>query len=225
MKAMILAAGRGERMKPLTDVTPKPLLKVRGRPIIEWTVERLARGGIVELVINHSHQGALIESALGDGSRLGVSIRYSPEKDALETAGGIAKALPLLVPGPFVAVNGDILCDFDFATLRTRELGGGLTHLVLVANPAHHPEGDFALRGEQVRDDGAPRWTFSGIGLYRPELFESVRPGDKTRLAPLLRAAMARGLVTGEIHSGQWHDIGTPERLDDLNRNVGAHPA
>jgi len=225
MKAMILAAGRGERMRPLTDTVPKPLLKVRGRPIIEWTIERLARAGIVELVINHSHLGALIEAALGDGSRLGVSIRYSPEKEALETAGGIAKALPLLVPGPFVAVNGDILCDFDFATLRGRELGGDLAHLVLVANPAHHPDGDFALRGEDVRDDGAPRWTFSGIGLYRPELFESVRPGDKAKLAPLLRAAMARGLVTGEIYRGEWHDIGTPERLDHLDSSLGARRA
>ena len=212
-------------MRPLTDRVPKPLLKVRGRPIIEWTIERLARAGIVELVINHSHLGALIEAALGDGSRLGVSIRYSPEKEALETAGGIAKALPLLVPGPFVTVNGDILCDFDFAALRGRALGGDLAHLVLVANPAHHQEGDFALHGEQVRDDGAPRWTFSGIGLYRPELFESVRPGDKAKLAPLLRTAMARGLVTGEIHSGKWHDIGTPERLDNLNRSLGARRA
>ena len=219
---MILAAGRGERMRPLTDTAPKPLLKVRGRPIIEWTIERLARGGIVELIINHSHLGELIEATLGDGARLGVSIRYSPEKEALETAGGIAQALPLLVPGPFVAVNGDILCDFNFATLRGRELGDNLAHLVLVANPAHHPEGDFALCGEQARDDGAPRWTFSGIGLYRPELFEAVRPGDKAKLAPLLRAAMARGLVTGEIHGGQWHDVGTPERLDHLNRSLGA---
>ena len=222
---MILAAGRGERMRPLTDTVPKPLLEIRGRPIIQWTIERLARGGIVELVVNHSHLGAQIEAALGDGSRHGVSIRYSPEKEALETAGGIAKALPLLAPGPFVAVNGDILCDFDFASLGTRLLGRSLAHLVLVANPDHHPGGDFGLQGEQVRDDEAPRWTFSGIGLYRPELFEPVRPGDKAQLAPLLRAAMAHGLVTGELHSGQWHDVGTPERLSHLNRSLGERRA
>lgn len=217
MKAMILAAGRGERMRPLTDTVPKPLLKVRGRPIIAWTIERLARGGIVELVINHSHLGTLIEAALGDGSRLGVSIRYSPEKEALETAGGIAKALPLLVPGPFVAVNGDILCDFDFATLRGRELGGDLAHLVLVANPPHHPQGDFPVRDGRVRDEDGPRWTFAGIGLYRPELFASIRAGERAQLAPLLRAAMARGLVGGEIHGGAWLDVGTPERLQAAN--------
>jgi len=223
MKAMILAAGRGERMKPLTDVTPKPLLKVRGRPIIEWTVERLARGGIVELVINHSHLGALIESALGDGNRLGVSIRYSPEKDALETAGGIAKALPLLVPGPFVAVNGDILCDFEFATLRTRELGSDLAHLVLVANPPQHPQGDFPVHDGRVQARDGPRWTFAGIGLYRPELFASIRAGEKAKLAPLLRDAMARGLVGGEIHRGTWLDIGTPERLEVADRALQGH--
>ena len=221
MKAMILAAGRGERMRPLTDTVPKPMLKVRGRPIIEWTIERLARGGVVELVINHSHLGHLIEAALGDGSRLGVSIRYSAEEEALETAGGVTKAMPLLAPGPFVAVNGDVLCDFDFSALRARELGGNLAHLVLVANPPHHPQGDFPVRDGRVQDGDGPRWTFSGIGLYRPELFESVRPGDKAKLAPLLRAAIARGLVIGEIHCGQWHDIGTPERLDQLNRSLG----
>lgn len=217
MKAMILAAGRGERMRPLTDSCPKPLLKVRGRPVIEWTIERLAHGGIVELVVNHSHLGAFVEAALGDGSRLGVSIRYSPEKVALETAGGIAKALPLLAPGPFVAVNGDILCDFDFATLRARELGGDLAHLVLAANPPYHPQGDFPVRDGRVRDGDGARWTFAGIGLYRPELFASIRAGDKAKLAPLLRDAIARGLVGGEIHAGAWLDVGTPERLEAAN--------
>lgn len=217
MKAMILAAGRGERMKPLTDTTPKPLLKVRGRSFIEWTIEQLARGGILELVVNHSHLGHLIEAVLGDGSRLGVSIRYSPEKEALETAGGIAKALPLLGSGPFIAVNGDILCDFDFATLRARELGDDLAHLVLVANPPHHPQGDFPLRDGRVQDGDGPRWTFAGIGLYRPELFASIRTGEKAQLAPLLRDAMARGLVGGEIHGGAWLDVGTPERLEAAN--------
>ena len=181
---------------------PSRCCRLRGRPIIEWTIERLARAGIVDLVVNHAHLGHLIEAALGDGRRLGVSIRYSAEAEALETAGGIANALHLLGADPFLAVNGDIYCDFDFASLRVRPLGPSLAHLVLVANPAHHPQGDFALCGAQVRDDGAPRWTFSGIGLYRPELFASVRPGDKAKLAPLLRAAMARGLVTGEITAG-----------------------
>jgi N-acetyl-alpha-D-muramate 1-phosphate uridylyltransferase len=221
MKAMILAAGRGERMRPLTDTAPKPLLTLGGRPIIEWTIERLARAGIVDLVINHAHLGHLIEASLGDGRRLGVSIRYSAEAEALETAGGIANALHLLGVDPFLAVNGDIYCDFDFAPLRMRALGPALAHLVLVANPAHHPRGDFAIFGGEVRDDGSPRWTYSGIGVYRPEFFASVRPGDKAKLAPLLRAAIAHGLVTGEIAGGEWHDIGTPERLERLDRRLG----
>ena len=220
MKAMILAAGRGERMRPLTDALPKPLLPVGGRPIIERTIERLARSGFAEIVVNHAHLGHLIEAALGDGARLGVSIRYSAEGEALETAGGIARALALLGSDPFVVVNGDIFCDFDFATLRSRELDRSLAHLVLVANPAHHPLGDFALREGRVFDAGDPRWTFSGIGLYRPELFGPLRPGEKTQLAPLLRAAMARGLVSGEIHPGAWDDVGTPERLEALNRGA-----
>ena len=222
VKAMILAAGRGERMRPLTDATPKPLLTLCGRPIIEWAIERLARAGMVDLVINHAHLGHLVEKTLGDGHRLGVSIRYCAEGQALETGGGIANALHLLGDAPFVATNGDVYCDFDYAALRTRELGRSLAHLVLVANPAHHPEGDFALRGEHVENDGTPRWTFSGIGLYRPELFGSIRPGDKAKLAPLLRTAMARGLVTGEIFDGEWHDIGTPARLEQLNRSLGS---
>jgi N-acetyl-alpha-D-muramate 1-phosphate uridylyltransferase len=225
MKAMILAAGRGERMRPLTDETPKPLLELCGRPIIEWTIERLARAGFKELVINHAHLGHMIETALGDGGRLGVSIRYSPEAAALETAGGIANALPLLGDYPFLVVNGDIFFDFDFASLRSRALGSALAHLVLVPNPAQHPQGDFALREGNVREDGTPRWTYSGVGLYRPEFFQPVRPGDKARLAPLLRPAMGRGLVTGEIGSGEWHDIGTPERLASLNLSLATRRA
>ena len=215
---MILAAGRGVRMRPLTDTLPKPLLAIGGRPIIESTIERLARAGFTELVINHAHLGALIEAALGDGARLGVAIRYSRETEALETAGGIAKALALLGSDPFVVVNGDIVCNFDFAALRTRDLDGALAHIVLVPNPSHHPEGDFSLHGPLAVDAGEPRWTFSGIGLYRPELFASLRAGERAQLAPLLRAAMARGLVTGEIHRGVWDDVGTPERLQELNR-------
>lgn len=221
MKAMILAAGRGERMRPLTDAIPKPLLQVQGRPMIEWTIARLARAGFIDLVVNHAHLGERMEAALGDGSRMGVSIRYSAEGEALETAGGIAKALPLLGGESFLVVNGDIVCDFDFSSLRTHDLREALAHLVLVANPAHHPGGDFALRDDRVQDEGEPRWTFSGIGLYRPALFDPVRRGDKAKLVPLLRAAMARSLVTGEIYRGAWHDIGTPERLANLNRAPG----
>lgn len=219
MKAMILAAGRGERMRPLTDTVPKPLLQVRGRSIIEHTIERLVRGGIVELVINHSHLGTLIEAWLGNGSRLGVSIRYSAEVEPLETAGGIANALPLLGGGPFISVNGDILCDYDFAALRVCATGNDLAHLVLVANPPHHPQGDFSIQDGRVHDGAGVRWTYSGIGLYRPELFSKVKAGEKAKLAPLLRDAMARGLVSGEIHHGAWYDIGTPDRLERADRD------
>ena len=217
MKAMILAAGRGERMRPLSDDVPKCLLEVRGKPLIAWLIEALERSGVREIVINHAHLGHLIEAALGDGRRFGVAIRYSPEVEALETAGGIAKALPLLGRSPFLGVNGDIFCDFDFSALVARELGRNLAHLILVPNPSHHPHGDFALRGSLVAEAGDPKLTFSGIGLYRPELFASVKPGSKGQIAPLLRAAMARGLVSGEVHGGEWHDVGTPQRLAELN--------
>jgi MurNAc alpha-1-phosphate uridylyltransferase len=217
MKAMILAAGSGVRMRPLTDARPKPLLEVRGKALILRLIESLARAGLREIVINHAHLGHMIEAALGDGGRFGVAIRYSREVEALETAGGIVKALPLLGSGPFLAVNGDIFCDFDFAGLANRALGQDLAHLVLVPNPAHHPQGDFSLQDTVVRAEGEPRWTFSGIGLYRIELFEGIRPGAKGQLAPLLRAAMARRQVSGEIHFGRWHDVGTPERLEALN--------
>ena len=204
-------------MRPLTDTMPKPLLEVRGKALIVRTIESLVRAGIREVVINHAHLGTLIEGALGDGRRFGAVIRYSPEAEALESAGGIANAMHLLGEEPFLVVNGDILCDFDFSTLAQRSLGKHRAHLVLVANPPHHPRGDFGLEGTQVVDDGKPEWTFSGIGLYRPELFAGIHPGSKGQLAPLLRAAMARGLVSGEVHRGVWHDVGTPERLAALN--------
>jgi MurNAc alpha-1-phosphate uridylyltransferase len=217
---MILAAGRGERMRPLSDALPKVLLEVHGKPLIVRTIEALARRGITEIVINHAHLGHLIEGALGDGRRYGVAIRYSSEGEALETAGGIAKALPLLGAEPFLAVNGDIFCDFDFSGLAARPLGSDLAHLVLVANPPHHPLGDFSLHGSRVADAGEPKWTFAGIGVYQPALFAGIRPGAKGQLAPLLRAAMARGLVSGEVHRGEWHDVGTPQRLAELNASV-----
>jgi MurNAc alpha-1-phosphate uridylyltransferase len=220
MKAMILAAGRGERMRPLTDAVPKVLLEVRGKSLIARLIEALARSGIREIVINHAHLGHMIEAALEDGRRFGVAIRYSREAEALETAGGIAQALPLLGDEPFVAVNGDLFCDFDFSALIRTALEQNLAHLVLVANPPHHPQGDFALNGTQVAETGKSKLTFGGIGLYRPELFSSIRPGSKGQLATLLRAAMARGLVAGEMHGGVWHDVGTPARLFALNERV-----
>jgi len=219
-KAMILAAGRGERMRPLSDAVPKVLLEVRGKSLIAWSIEALARSGIRDIVINHAHLGQMIEAALGDGRRFGVAIRYSREAEALETAGGIAQALPLLGDDPFVAVNGDLFCDFDFSGLIGTALKQNLAHLVLVANPPHHPQGDFALNGTQVAEAGQSKLTFSGIGLYRPELFSSIRPGSKGQIASLLRAAMARGLVSGEVHRGIWHDVGTPTRLSALNERV-----
>jgi MurNAc alpha-1-phosphate uridylyltransferase len=217
---MILAAGRGERMRPLSDAIPKCLLEVRGKSLIARLIEMLARAGVSQIVINHAHLGHMIEAALGDGRRFGVAIRYSPEAEALETAGGIAKALPLLGAAPFLAVNGDILCDFDFSALVARPLGRDLAHLVLVVNPPHHRHGDFSLHGSRVAEAGDPMWTFSGIGMYQPDLFSSVRPGAKGQLATLLRAAMARGMVSGEVHRGEWHDVGTPQRLAELNAPV-----
>ncbi len=220
MKAMILAAGRGERMRPLTDAIPKVLLEVRAKPLIVWSIEALARSGVREIVINHAHLGHMIEAALGDGRRFGVAVRYSREAEPLETAGGVAQALPLLGDEPFLVVNGDLFCDFDFSRLVGIALGQDLAHLVLVANPPHHPQGDFALNGAQVAESGQSKLTFSGIGLYRPELFSSIRRGSKGQIASLLRAAMARGLVSGEMHRGIWHDVGTPARLSALNERV-----
>jgi MurNAc alpha-1-phosphate uridylyltransferase len=220
MKAMILAAGRGERMRPLTDHTPKPLLPVGGKPLIVWHLERLAAAGFREVVINHAHLGAQIEAALGEGARWGLSIRYSPEPEgALETAGGIAHALPLLGDAPFLVINGDIFCDWNpvSASLSAK----AWAHLVMVPNPEQHPQGDFVLTGAKVATDdrSAPsaKRTFSGIGLYRPELFEGIEPGRPAKLAPLLRQAMTHGRVSGELHTGRWIDVGTPQRLADLD--------
>ncbi len=220
MKAMILAAGHGERMRPLSDITPKPLLQAGGKPLIVWTLERLRDGGIREIVINHAHLGAQIESALGDGDRYGVRIRYSPEREALETAGGIANALDLLGDAPFIAVAGDIYCDWDFAKICSRDLAGNLAHLVLVPNPPHHLEGDFALDQSALRNDGLPRHTFSGIALYHPRLFTGLAPGSRHKLAPLFREAADAGKASGELHTGHWFDIGTPQRLAELDQRL-----
>ncbi len=222
MKAMILAAGRGERMRPLTDITPKPLLEAGGKPLIVWHIENLARAGIRELVINHAHLGMQIETFLGDGSRYGVSIHYSPEAEALETAGGIANALPLLGGDPFVVVNGDVFCDFDYTLLskEAAQLDQHVACLVLVENPPHHPAGDFFLDGSKIRAQGMPLLTFSGIGLYRPQLFNAVPRGAKAPLAPLLREAMECGTVCGMRHHGCWVDVGTPQRLAELDKKI-----
>jgi MurNAc alpha-1-phosphate uridylyltransferase len=218
---MILAAGRGERMRPLTDRTPKPLLPVAGRPLIVWHLERLARAGFREIVINHAHLGDQIEAVLDDGSAWGVSIRYSPEPaGALETAGGIANALPLLGDEPFLVVNGDIYCEWDFAKSRSALAADDIAHLVLVPNPLHHAAGDFALNADRVNASGEPRFTFSGIGVYRPSLFAGVERGKPAKLAPLLRAAMAENRVGGELHGGRWVDVGTPQRLEELDAEL-----
>jgi MurNAc alpha-1-phosphate uridylyltransferase len=220
---MLLAAGRGERMRPLTDHTPKPLLEVAGKPLIVWHIEKLVTAGISELVINHAHLGAQIVKTLGDGSRFGARIQYSPEAHALETAGGIANALPLLGGAPFAVINGDIFCDYDFAALHRRAAAlnssGDAAHLVLVDNPPQHPDGDFSLTDDRVTD-GNVRLTFSGIGIYQPELFASIPRGSIAPLAPLLRAQIALGQVSGEHHAGLWVDVGTPQRLAELDRQV-----
>jgi len=217
MNAMILAAGRGERMRPLTDHTPKPLLQVGGRPLIEYILLALADAGFTDVIVNHAHLGTQIEQTLGDGSQYGVRIRYSPEpQGALETAGGIVRALPLL-DEEFVVINGDIWTDYPVSRLRTRLKS--LAHLVLVDNPAHNPEGDFRLNGEHVVADGAERLTFSGIGVYSRRLFSSC-PSGRLALAPILRQAMHGLAVTGERYTGEWVDIGTPERLQTLDTLV-----
>ncbi|WP_041420706.1 N-acetylmuramate alpha-1-phosphate uridylyltransferase MurU [Sideroxydans lithotrophicus] len=230
MRAMILAAGRGERMRPLTDRIPKPLLQAGGKPLIVWHIERLVRAGITDLVINHAHLGAQIEQALGDGNRFGATIRYSDEGTALETAGGIAYALPLLGDEPFAVVNGDIYCDYDFTHLPARVAAlvnsGDMAHLVLVDNPEHNLKGDFLLHDDRVISSAlSPQHsalTFSGIGLYQPALFAHIARGTKAPLAPLLREQIALGKVSGEYHDGMWVDVGTPQRLEELDKLLRA---
>ena len=218
MKAMILAAGFGSRMRPLTDVTPKPLLKAGGIPLIVWHIEKLAHMGISDIIINIAHLGYQIPEALGDGSNWGVNIEYSDEQEegGLESAGGIVKALPLLGDETFLLVNADVFTDYDFQVNR-HLTEGILAHLILVPNPEHNPEGDFALDGQRVID--AKQYTYAGIGYYSPKLFEGVAYG-KSSTIPLLRKAMKEGKVTGELHEGEWLDIGTPERLEFLNAEL-----
>lgn len=214
MKAMILAAGRGERLRPITDNIPKPLVKVKGKALIQYHVENLVAAGFTDLVINHAWHGEQIEKALGDGSQLGASIQYSAEGKALETGGGIFKALPLLGDEPFLVVNGDVFTDFPFAELVNQP--SKLAHLVLVRNPPQHPKGDFALQGDAVVREGSPTYTFTGIGVYSPAMFEGCQPGAFP-LAPLLFDAIERRELTGQVYTGMWEDVGTVERLERLN--------
>ena len=223
MKAMVLAAGRGGRMRPLTDHTPKPLLEVGGQRLIEYHIRNLVSAGVRQLVVNHAHLGQQIEECLGKGERYGACIRYSPEPEsALETGGGIYQALPLLGADPFVVVNGDVWCDYPFSRLPLNP--NGLAHLVLVENPKHNSEGDFALQQGRVSTDQGEKLTFSGISVLKPELFEGCRSG-RFPLAPLLRAAMEKGEVTGELYQGKWVDVGTPQRLNELDQEIKAQRA
>lgn len=218
MKAMILAAGLGTRMRPLTDKTPKPLLEVGGIPLIVWHIERLAHKGIKDIVINIAHLGYQIPEALGDGSEWGVKITYSDEQyeGPLESAGGIIKALPLLGDEPFLVINGDIWCDYEFDHIISMP-EKTLAHLILVPNPEHNVEGDFGL--DDMKVVNTQQYTFSGIGYYSPKLFEGLKYG-KQALAPILRDAIREGKVTGELYEGEWYDIGTPERLELLNAQL-----
>ncbi|MCY0915339.1 N-acetylmuramate alpha-1-phosphate uridylyltransferase MurU [Massilia antarctica] len=235
MKAMILAAGRGERMRPLTDHCPKPLLKVRGRPLIVWHILNLVRAGITEIVINHAYMGEMIERELGDGGKYGARIVYSPETVALETAGGIANALPLLGDEPFLVLSADIHCPyFDFSqvadVLVDEDMWGNpyppekrdACWIYLTPNPFHNPKGDFGLTMYQVANHAATMWNFSNIGVYRPEMFKAIAPGTHARLGTLIRQYADLGQVGGEIYEGDWVNVGTVAQLEELNAPPGA---
>ena len=230
MKAMILAAGRGERMRPLTDTCPKPLLKVRGRPLIVWHILNLVRAGITEIVINHAHLGHMIEEELGDGSKYGATIQYSAEAVALETAGGIANALHLLGEEPFLVLSADIYCPyFDFEQVKDvlhdkDVLGNAYTPeqrdicwVYVTPNPWHNPDGDFALNMFSISGEGDPKWNFANIGVYRPEMFKAIKPGEKAGLGRLIFAYAAKGAVGGELYEGPWTNLGTVQQLEELN--------
>ncbi len=216
---MILAAGRGERMRPLTDTCPKPLLPVGNKRLIEYHIDALAAAGVESIVINVAYLGEQIQHYLGDGSRYGVKILYSPEAEALETGGGIFKALPLLGVGPFILVNGDVWTDYDFTTLPKQI--SGLAHLVMVTNPEHNPVGDFSLTDNRLSPTGDNKLTYSGIGVYHPNLFAGCEPG-RFPLAPLLKKAMAKKQISGEYYRGKWIDVGTPQRLKELDKALKA---
>ena len=224
MKTMLLAAGRGERMRPLTDHTPKPLLLAGGKPLIVWHLERLAAAGLREIVVNHAYRGEQIEAVLGDGRQWGVSLVYSPEPPgALETAGGIAHALPLLGNAPFLVLNGDIWCDWELSRAFTLAESAPHAHLVMVDNPPQHAGGDFCLDGKHLRYAATAlgkTLTYAGIGVYSPAFFATVPVGAVMKLRPLLDAGIGQGIVSGEYHGGCWMDIGTPERLAELDATL-----
>ncbi len=224
MRAMILAAGRGERMRPLTDRLPKPLLEVGGKPLIVWHLESLAAAGFREVVINHAWLGTLIEEALGEGARWGLSIRYSPEATALETAGGIVQALPLLGDAPFLVVNGDVFTDWDMrragSIARQLDAAGLDAWLVLADNPPQHPNGDFGLHDGLLHNDGSLRLTFSGLAVYHPRMFAGLARGERAPLAPLLRRCADDRRAGAERLLGTWVDVGTPQRLADLDAQL-----
>jgi len=233
LPSFLLAAGRGERMRPLTDTTPKPLLQIQGKSLLQWHIEALVTANTNRIVINHAWLGEQIELALGNGAKWGIEIQYSPEETALETAGGIRQALALLNPDPyFLVINGDVFCPgLPIAAFTNRfqaHLNGGakpLAYLALVPNPPQHPEGDFYLHGDHVSDKPSKaefqetKLTFSGIGIYHQSLFKDLQPGKAAKLAPLLRSAMAENDVFGEKYTGPWHDVGTPQRLHELNQS------
>lgn len=217
MKAMILAAGRGERMRPLSDHTPKPLLEIHGKALIVWHIEKLSSIGFKEIIINIAHLGYKIPLALGDGSKWKVKLIYSNEQKegALESAGGIIKALPLFGNETFLVVNGDIWCDYEFDI--NFDLKNDLAHLILVPNPKHNPDGDFAIENNRLFNNGEKKYTFSGIGYYSPKLFEGLT-SQKSALAPILREAIQKEKISGSLHTGRWYDIGTPQRLESANK-------
>ena len=220
MKAMVLAAGRGERMRPITDKLPKPLVPVAGKPLIDYHLERLAAAGVRDVVVNLSWLGERIRAALGDGGDYGLSISYSEEGPVpLETGGGIFKALPLLGPGPFLVVNGDTWSDIDYSHLALEDGANG--RIVLVPNPTHNLRGDFGVEGDFVVDRPTDRFTYSGVGAYRPEFFDGCSPG-RFPMLPLLKRAIAARVLRGELHGGEWCDVGTPERLAALDAEVRA---
>ena len=218
MKAMILAAGRGDRLRPLTDEIPKPLLQVAGKPLIEYHIENLAKAGFNEIIINTAWLAEKLHDALGDGSRFGVSIQYSDEGTALETAGGIIHALPLLGDSHFLVVNGDIWCDFDYSTLIDLK-HNEQAHLILVNNPVHHLKGDFALVHNMIKNTGDIMFTYSGIGIYSAEFFAQQQPGV-VPLAPIIRSKCENDLVSGQYYAGSWTDVGTIERLQELEEKL-----
>jgi MurNAc alpha-1-phosphate uridylyltransferase len=220
MKAMILAAGRGERLRPLTERTPKPLLEVGGETLLGRHLARLARAGFERAVVNVSHLAEQIVARFGDGAHAGIGIAWSREAEPLETAGGIAQARALLGEAPFLLVNADVWCDFDLSRLRDFPLGPRLAHLVLVPNPPWHPAGDFTLERGLVGNAPSPRYTYAGIAVLSPRLVDGLAAGSKAQLAPLWRAAAERGAVSGELHPGTWSDVGTPERLAELKARL-----